>query len=142
MKPSSTRHSPPYSQPFDSSSTNSQAFTYDLPKDEPDSNASLWDPNYSDTTPEGTGGEVKPPTDTNNGSTKALGNQTTYMSICIHFKVQTGNPSFILLSNISPTTSSETFIHEVIAVVLSAATHLSIIFLITSENRLTAYPIT
>ncbi|KAI4807957.1 hypothetical protein KUCAC02_027729 [Chaenocephalus aceratus] len=72
MKPSSTRHSLPYSQPFDSSSTNSQAFTYDLPKDEPDSNASLWDPNYSDTTPEGTGGEVKPPTDANNGSTKAL----------------------------------------------------------------------
>ncbi|KAF3853438.1 hypothetical protein F7725_014126, partial [Dissostichus mawsoni] len=59
-------------QPFDSSSTNSQAFTYDLPKDEPDSNASLWDPNYSYITPEGTGGEVKPPTDTNNGSTKAL----------------------------------------------------------------------
>ena len=85
MKPSSTRHSPPYSQPFDSFSTNSQAFTYDLPKDEPDSNSSLWDPNYSYTTPEGTGGEVKPPTDTNNGSTKALGKQTIYMSICIHF---------------------------------------------------------
>ncbi|XP_010770422.1 circularly permutated Ras protein 1-like isoform X1 [Notothenia coriiceps] len=71
MKPSSTRHSPPR-QPFDSSSTNSQAFTYDLPKDEPDSNACLWDPTYSYTTPEGAGGEVKPPTDTNNGLTKAL----------------------------------------------------------------------
>ncbi|KAK5850673.1 hypothetical protein PBY51_001531 [Eleginops maclovinus] len=73
MKLSSTNQTPPYSQPFNPSSTNSQEFTYDLPKNEPDLNASLWDPNYSYITPEGTGGEVKLPSDTNNGqSAKAL----------------------------------------------------------------------
>ncbi|XP_070707900.1 circularly permutated Ras protein 1-like isoform X2 [Pempheris klunzingeri] len=53
------------SQPPSSSNTNSQTFTYDLPKSEPDLNEPPWDPNYSYTTPEGTGGQVKLPADAN-----------------------------------------------------------------------------
>ncbi|XP_070783310.1 circularly permutated Ras protein 1-like isoform X2 [Enoplosus armatus] len=49
------------SQPLPSPNTNSQTFTYDLPKSEPDLNAQPWDPNYSYTTPEGTGVQVKLP---------------------------------------------------------------------------------
>ncbi|XP_071393186.1 circularly permutated Ras protein 1-like isoform X2 [Centroberyx affinis] len=58
--------SPPYSQPLPSSDTNSQTFNYDLPKEEPDMNTDPWDPNYSYSIPEGSGGEVKLPVDTSN----------------------------------------------------------------------------
>ncbi|XP_029312478.1 circularly permutated Ras protein 1-like [Cottoperca gobio] len=64
MRPAANGQSSPYSQPLRSSNTISQTFTYDLPKDEPDLNASPWDPNYSYTAPEGTGVEWKPPADT------------------------------------------------------------------------------
>ncbi|XP_047183833.1 circularly permutated Ras protein 1 isoform X2 [Scophthalmus maximus] len=62
MKPAANSQSPPYSQPFN----NSQTFTYDLPNNEPDLNAHPWDPNYSYSTPEGSGGEVKLLADTRN----------------------------------------------------------------------------
>lgn len=68
MKPAANTKSPPFSQPLPSSSTNSQSFTYDVPDNEPDLNAHPWDPNYSYTAPEGTGGEVKLPADTNSVS--------------------------------------------------------------------------
>eukprot|EP00064_Thunnus_orientalis_P001348 superscaffoldBa00000091_g1351 len=61
MKPAANSQSPPYSQPLPSSNTNNQIFTYDLPKDQPDLNAQPWDPNYSYSIPEGTGGEVNLP---------------------------------------------------------------------------------
>lgn len=61
MRPAASSHSPPYSQPLDSS----QIFTYDLPVPEPDLNAQSRDPNYSYSTPEGTGVEVKLPANTN-----------------------------------------------------------------------------
>ncbi|XP_028263888.1 circularly permutated Ras protein 1-like isoform X2 [Parambassis ranga] len=51
-----------HKQPLPLPDTNSENFTYDLPKDEPDLNQHPWDPNYSYSTPEGTGGEVKLPT--------------------------------------------------------------------------------
>ncbi|XP_076616381.1 circularly permutated Ras protein 1-like isoform X1 [Chaetodon auriga] len=51
------------SQPLPSPNTNTQTFTYDLPKDEPDLNLQPWDPDYSYTTPEGTGVQVKLPAD-------------------------------------------------------------------------------
>ncbi|XP_042363995.1 circularly permutated Ras protein 1-like isoform X2 [Plectropomus leopardus] len=70
MKPAANSKYPPYSEPLSSSSTNSQKFTYDIPKDEPDLNACPWDPNYSYTAPEGTGGEVKLPADTSNASSQ------------------------------------------------------------------------
>ncbi|XP_028423636.1 circularly permutated Ras protein 1-like isoform X2 [Perca flavescens] len=68
MRPATRSQSLPYSQPLPSSNTNSQTFTYDLPKDEPDLNAHPWDPNYSYTTPEGTGCKVKLPADTSSVS--------------------------------------------------------------------------
>ncbi|XP_068439940.1 circularly permutated Ras protein 1-like [Clinocottus analis] len=65
MRSLAKTQSVPYSQPFLSSNTNtnSQTFTYDLPN-EPDLNVRPLDPNYSYSTPEGTGGEVKLPVDT------------------------------------------------------------------------------
>ncbi|KAM6964183.1 circularly permutated Ras protein 1-like isoform 2-T2 [Tautogolabrus adspersus] len=63
MRPAANSQFPPYSQPLPSSNTNSQTFTYDLPEGEPDLNAQPWDPNYSYTTPEGTGVPVKLPTE-------------------------------------------------------------------------------
>ncbi|XP_032357698.1 circularly permutated Ras protein 1 isoform X1 [Etheostoma spectabile] len=68
MRPETRSQSHPYSQPLHSSNTNSQTCTYDLPKDECDLNAHPWDPNYSYTTPEGTGCEVKLPADTSSVS--------------------------------------------------------------------------
>ncbi|XP_041819406.1 circularly permutated Ras protein 1-like isoform X1 [Chelmon rostratus] len=56
------------SQPLSSLSANTQTFTYDLPEDEPDLNMQLWHPDYSYTTPEGTGVQVKLPADTSSVS--------------------------------------------------------------------------
>ncbi|XP_037611239.1 circularly permutated Ras protein 1-like isoform X1 [Sebastes umbrosus] len=64
MKPAANIQSPPYSEPLLSSNANSQMFTYDLPKNEPDLNARPWDPNYLYIAPEGTGNGVKLPADT------------------------------------------------------------------------------
>ena len=60
MKPAENSQTPPDSQPLNSN----QTFVYDLPDKEPDLNTQPWDPDYSYTTPEGTGGEVKLPADT------------------------------------------------------------------------------
>ncbi|XP_034426464.1 circularly permutated Ras protein 1-like isoform X3 [Hippoglossus hippoglossus] len=60
MKPADNSQSPPDSQPLNST----QSFVYDLPNKEPDLNTQPWDPDYSYSTPEGTGGEVKLPDDT------------------------------------------------------------------------------
>ncbi|XP_068160850.1 circularly permutated Ras protein 1-like [Antennarius striatus] len=62
---------PAAAQPVPSPNTNSQKFTYDLPKSEPDLNEP-WDPNYSYTLPEGTGAQQKPPADTSSVSLKIL----------------------------------------------------------------------
>nr|XP_020493212.1 circularly permutated Ras protein 1-like [Labrus bergylta] len=61
MRPPPNSEPSPDSQPLPASNTSSQVFTYDLPEDEPDLNAQPWDPNYSYTTPEGTGLPVKLP---------------------------------------------------------------------------------
>ncbi|XP_063337927.1 circularly permutated Ras protein 1-like [Pelmatolapia mariae] len=45
------------------SSIINQELDYDVPKTEPDLNAQPWDPNYSNSVPEGTGGEVNLPAD-------------------------------------------------------------------------------
>ncbi|XP_044035573.1 circularly permutated Ras protein 1-like isoform X2 [Siniperca chuatsi] len=66
MRPAANSQSP--CQPLPSPNTNSQTFTYDLPKSEPDLNAQPWDPNYSYTTPEGTGVQLKLPADTSSVS--------------------------------------------------------------------------
>ncbi|XP_008301089.1 circularly permutated Ras protein 1-like isoform X2 [Stegastes partitus] len=63
MRPSGNSQFHSHNQPLTSHNTNSQTFTYDLPKDELDLNAKLHDPNYSYNTPEGTQGEVKLPAD-------------------------------------------------------------------------------
>lgn len=78
MRPATRSQSLPYSQPLPSSNTNSQTFTYDLPNDEPDLNSHPWDPNYSYTTPEGTGCKVKLPADTSSVSTQTSGKRTTF----------------------------------------------------------------
>ncbi|XP_019938339.2 circularly permutated Ras protein 1-like isoform X1 [Paralichthys olivaceus] len=62
MKPAANSQSPPGSQPLNST----QILAYDLPNTEPHLNTQPWDPNYSYSTPEGTGGEVKLPADTSN----------------------------------------------------------------------------
>ncbi|XP_029978556.1 circularly permutated Ras protein 1-like [Sphaeramia orbicularis] len=68
MRPAANSQSPPYSEPLTSSNTNNHMFTYDLPQNEPDLTAQPWDPNYSYNIPEGSGGEVKLPADTDNGA--------------------------------------------------------------------------
>lgn len=62
MRPAGNSQPPSHNQPL-AHNTISQMFTYDLPKDEVDLNAKAYDPNYSYNIPEGTGGEVKLPTD-------------------------------------------------------------------------------
>lgn len=52
------------SQLLPSPDTNSQIFTYDLPKRETDSNQEPWDPDYSYSIPETTGVQVPLPADT------------------------------------------------------------------------------
>lgn len=80
MKPAANRQSPPYSQPLPSSNTNNQIFTYDLPKDQPDLNAQPWDPNYSYSIPEGTGGEVNLPAVTSSVPGQTSGKPTRQLS--------------------------------------------------------------
>ncbi|XP_062269648.1 circularly permutated Ras protein 1-like isoform X1 [Platichthys flesus] len=60
MKPADNSQSPPISQPLNSN----QTFVYDLPIKEPYLHTQPWDPNYSYSIPEGTGGEVKLPENT------------------------------------------------------------------------------
>lgn len=67
MRSAANSQSPPYSEPVMSSNTNNHMFTYDLPQNEPDLTAQPWDPNYSYNFPEGSGGEVKLPAETDNG---------------------------------------------------------------------------
>ncbi|KAM3859569.1 uncharacterized protein ACN63O_016103 [Diretmus argenteus] len=62
MRAAANSQSPPYSQPL----PYSNIFNYDLPKEEPDINVHPWDPNYSYSIPEGSGGEVKRPNATSN----------------------------------------------------------------------------
>ncbi|CAJ1080836.1 circularly permutated Ras protein 1-like [Xyrichtys novacula] len=69
MRPPANSQSSPYCEPLISSNTNNQMFTYDLPVSEPDLNAQPWDPNYSYTTPEGTGIPLKLPVGIHNIST-------------------------------------------------------------------------
>lgn len=64
MRPSANRQSPSDSKPLPSPNINSQTFTYDTAEKEPDLNTQPWDPNYSYTTPEGTGAPVNLPADT------------------------------------------------------------------------------
>ncbi|XP_041671942.1 circularly permutated Ras protein 1-like isoform X2 [Cheilinus undulatus] len=66
MRPPANSQSPPYSEPFNSSITNNQTFSYDLPEAEPDLNAQPWDPDYSYTAPEGTGAPVRLLTENSN----------------------------------------------------------------------------
>lgn len=61
------------SQPLPSPNNNSQTFTYDLPKSEPDSNEQPWDPNYSYKTPEGTGVQMKLPAETRSMTAQTTG---------------------------------------------------------------------
>lgn len=68
------------SQPLSSLSANTQTFTYDLPEDEPDLNMQLWHPDYSYTTPEGTGVQVKLPADTSSVSAQTSGKPTAGFS--------------------------------------------------------------
>ncbi|KAM9336547.1 circularly permutated Ras protein 1-like [Symphorus nematophorus] len=60
------------SQPLPSSKHNSQIFSYDVPKREPDLYVEASDPNYSYTAPEGTGIQAKLPPDTSSMSTQTL----------------------------------------------------------------------
>ncbi|XP_041830567.1 circularly permutated Ras protein 1-like isoform X2 [Melanotaenia boesemani] len=64
MRPAGNSPSTPYKQPCASSNANHLIFTYDEPKKEPDFNTEPWDPDYSYSVPEGSGGEVKLPAET------------------------------------------------------------------------------
>lgn len=70
LRPAANSQSPPYMEPLPSS-ISGHAFSYDYPKHQPDLNAHPWDPNYSYSIPEGTGGEVKLPADTSSVSAQA-----------------------------------------------------------------------
>ncbi|KAI3365620.1 hypothetical protein L3Q82_010706, partial [Scortum barcoo] len=83
-------NSPPYSQPFNSSNTNSQTFTYDLPKSEPDLTVDPRDLDYSYSTPEGTGTQVKLPADATSQSALASGSADKGLL--------PGNPNVVLVS--------------------------------------------
>ncbi|GLD57522.1 circularly permutated Ras protein 1-like protein [Lates japonicus] len=100
MRPAASSQSDPYSQPLNSS----QTLTYDLPKSEPDLNAHPWDPNYSYSTPEGTGGEVKLPADSNN----VLG-QTPAPALPPRPSFMKSMPEYVVLlpSSRSPPSSSQ-----------------------------------
>ncbi|XP_018520033.1 LOW QUALITY PROTEIN: circularly permutated Ras protein 1-like [Lates calcarifer] len=100
MRPAASSQSDPYSQPLNSS----QTFTYDLPKSEPDLNAHPWDPNYSYSTPEGTGGEVTLPAD----STNVLG-QTSAPALPPRPSFMKSMPEYVVLlpSSQSPPSSSQ-----------------------------------
>ncbi|XP_056222360.1 circularly permutated Ras protein 1-like isoform X3 [Seriola aureovittata] len=104
MRPAASSQSSPHSKPLD----NSQTFTYDLPNNEPDLNAHRWDPNYSYSTPEGTGGEVKLPAITSNvpGQTPApaLPPRPAFMKSMPEYLVLL--PSSASSSQKSPSTSS------------------------------------
>ncbi|XP_074519786.1 circularly permutated Ras protein 1-like isoform X2 [Halichoeres trimaculatus] len=85
MRPSANRQSP-----LSSPNANSQTFTYDNPEKEPDLNTQPWDPNYSYSTPEGTGAPVKLPPDTSSVSAQATGSADK--------SLLPGNPNVLLVS--------------------------------------------
>ncbi|KAG7226352.1 hypothetical protein INR49_013763, partial [Caranx melampygus] len=96
MRPAASSQSPPYSQPVDSS----QTFTYDLPIPEPDLNAHPRDPNYSYSTPEGTGAEVKLPANTSHMPAPTLPPRPAFMKTMPEYIV-------VLPSNHPPSSSSQ-----------------------------------
>lgn len=61
------------SQTLPSPNTNSETPTYDLPKNELDTNSQPWDPGYSSHIPQGSGIQVKPPSDTSSASAQTSG---------------------------------------------------------------------
>lgn len=79
MRSTAAGQSSSHKQPLPLPDTNSENFTYDLPKDEPDLSQHPWDPNYSYSTPEGTGGEVNLPTVT--GAVPAQGKRLIFYDL-------------------------------------------------------------
>ncbi|XP_059180809.1 circularly permutated Ras protein 1-like isoform X2 [Centropristis striata] len=103
MRPAASSQSPPYSQPLLCSSSDSHMFTYDLPKNEPDLEARPWDPSYSYTAPEGTGGEVKLPADSS-----SVSSQTSVPALPPRPSFMKSMPDYIVLlpsSRSSPSSS-------------------------------------
>lgn len=130
------------SKPLHSPNTNSQTFTYSLPKSEPDLDADPWDQNYSYATPEGTGVQMKLPADTNSVSAQPSGKRTLFLdtkycifqiwSIFVQAVLRNRQiiPVYALPSNLSPSPSSETFLYEVSARVPGAVTCICLICLV------------
>uniref|UniRef100_UPI0037E8F33F circularly permutated Ras protein 1-like isoform X2 n=1 Tax=Semicossyphus pulcher TaxID=241346 RepID=UPI0037E8F33F len=101
MRPAANSPSPPSSQTPPSTNPGSHKFTYDLPRSEPDLNAQPWDPNYSYTTPEGTGVQVKLPADTSSVSA-----QTSVPALPPRPSFMKSVPVYLVLLPAPPSSSS------------------------------------
>lgn len=138
------------SQPLPSPDTNSQIFTYDLPKREPDFNQEPWDPDYSYSIPETTGVQVQLPADApsvppQTGKTVSafflLYETTQCLLDCNTSETQTGHSRlFCFALNPSPSPTSETFIHEVNTRIRDSVALIQPVSLIISD--VTVRPIT
>nr|XP_046232994.1 circularly permutated Ras protein 1-like [Scatophagus argus] len=104
MRPTANR------QPLPSPNANSQTFTYDLPKSEPNLDTQSWDPNYSYTTPEGTGGQLKLPADAS-----TLPTQTAAPPLPPRPAFMKSMPEYLILlpsSHSSPSSSQKSLSHQ------------------------------
>lgn len=138
------------SPPLSSSNDDSQTFTYDLPETESDINMQPWDPDYSYTHPEGTGLQVKLPADIGSMSAQTKGKQMIFFlfffyTTCCIFQIfstmvwcdcgleEQMDDLSVLLSNLSPTPSSQASIHEVNARLPGCPTFIPLLPLLIPE---------